>query len=75
MKQVQFRNKQLYRRQQCPYPDQFKFSVSVIKSTMLLNIKGIVKPKIKILSSFTHPQVVPNPYVFLLLNTKEDTLT
>jgi len=26
----------------------------------------------KILSSFTHPQVVPNLYVFVLLNTKED---
>jgi len=33
---------------------------------------GIVRPKIKILTSFTHPQVVPNLYEFLLLNTKED---
>ncbi len=29
------------------------------------NFKGIVHPKIKILSSFTHPQVVPNLYEFL----------
>ncbi len=29
------------------------------------NLKGIVHPKMKILSSFTHPQVVPNLYEFL----------
>ncbi len=28
-------------------------------------LKGIVHPKMKILSSFTHPQVVPNLYEFL----------
>jgi len=28
-------------------------------------LKGIVHPKMKILSSFTHPQVVPNPNEFL----------
>jgi len=28
-----------------------------------------------ILSSFTHPQVVPNIIVILLLNSKEDILT
>jgi len=28
-------------------------------------IKGIVHPKMKILSSFTHPQVVPNLHDFL----------
>ncbi len=28
-------------------------------------LKGIVHPKIKIMSSFTHPQVVPNLYEFL----------
>ncbi len=28
-------------------------------------IKGIVHPKMKILSSFTHPQVIPNLYAFL----------
>ncbi len=28
-------------------------------------LKGIVHPKLKILSSFTHPQVVPNLYEFL----------
>ncbi len=38
-------------------------------------VKGIVHPKMKILSSFTHPQVVPNLYEFLVLpNTKEDIL-
>ncbi len=29
------------------------------------SLKGIVHPKMKILSSFTHPQVVPNLYEFL----------
>jgi len=28
-------------------------------------LEGIVHPKMKILSSFTHPQVVPNLYVFI----------
>ncbi len=28
-------------------------------------VKGIVHPKIKILSSFTHPEVVPNLYEYL----------
>ncbi len=28
-------------------------------------LKGIVHPKMKILSSFTHPQVVPNLYEYL----------
>ncbi len=37
-------------------------------------VKGIVHPKMKILSSFTHPQVVPNLYEFVLPNTKEDIL-
>ncbi len=38
-------------------------------------VKGIVHPKIKILSSFTHPQVVLHLYeCFFLLNTKEDIL-
>ncbi len=31
----------------------------------LCDFKGIVHPKMKILSSFTHPQVVPNLYEFL----------
>ncbi len=31
----------------------------------LIFLKGKVHPKKKILSSFTHPQVVPNLYVFL----------
>ncbi len=31
----------------------------------IIVITGIVNPKMKILSSFTHPHVVPNPYVFL----------
>jgi len=30
--------------------------------------KGIVHPKMKILSLFTHPQVVPNLYTFLSSN-------
>jgi len=32
---------------------------------MLLGLKGTVHPKMRILSSFTHPQVVPNLYVFI----------
>jgi len=28
-------------------------------------VKGILHPKIKVLSSFTHPQVVPNLYLFI----------
>jgi len=31
----------------------------------VVGLKGIVHPKMKILSSFTHPQVVPNLYVFI----------
>ncbi len=33
--------------------------------TLISNFKGIVYPKMKILSSFTHPQVVPNLYEFI----------
>jgi len=29
------------------------------------NIKGLVYPKMKVLSVFTHPHVVPNLYVFI----------
>ncbi len=34
----------------------------------------MVQPKMKILSSFTHPQVVPNQYEFLLWNVREEIL-
>jgi len=37
----------------------------------LKKVKGILHPKMKMLSSFTHPQVVANLY---LLNTKEDIM-
>jgi len=30
-----------------------------------LNIKGLVHPKMKFLSVFTHPHVVPKLYVFI----------
>jgi len=33
--------------------------------TAIQVLKGIVLPKMKILSSFTHPQFVPNLYVFI----------
>jgi len=33
-------------------------------------IKGLVHPKMKILSAFTHPQVVPNLYVFICSQSK-----
>ncbi len=39
------------------------FKVSIIQSNYL--VKGIFYQKMKILSSFTHPQVVPNLYEFL----------
>ncbi len=39
----------------------------------IMLVKGIVHPKMKILS-FTHPQVVPNLYEFVLPSTKEDIL-
>ncbi len=32
------------------------------RASLFLRLKGIVHPKMKILSSFTHPQVVPNLY-------------
>jgi len=32
-------------------------------------IKGLVHPKMKILSVFTHPHVVPNLYVFIFLTS------
>ncbi len=35
------------------------------KNSSSQDLKGIVHPKMKILSSFTHPQVVPNLYEFL----------
>jgi len=31
----------------------------------ILFVKGLVHPKMKILSVFTHPHVVPNLYVFI----------
>jgi len=34
---------------------------------MILNIKGIAHPKMLIVSSFTHPHVVPTLYEFLSL--------
>jgi len=37
-------------------------------------LKGIVHFKMKILSSYTHPQFVSNLNLFLLLNIKEDIL-
>ncbi len=49
--------------------------MSLTKIMNYPRLKGIVHPKMKILSSFTHPQVVPNLYECLvLLNTKEDVL-
>ncbi len=31
----------------------------------VIRIKGIVHPKVKLMSSFTHPQEVPNLYEYL----------
>ncbi len=46
---------------------------TIIHSDCFEALKGIVHPKMKILSSFTLPQVVPNLHE-CLLNTKEDIL-
>ncbi len=39
-----------------------KLAGAVPFQKVLCTLKGIVHPKMKILSSFTHPQVVPNLY-------------
>jgi len=43
---------------------------------LTVHLKGIVHPKMTIVSSFIQPQFVPNQYsmFFLMLNTKEDIL-
>ncbi len=38
------------------------FNVSTHSKCQFTHLKGIVHPKMRILSSFTHPQVVPNLY-------------
>ncbi len=47
-----------------PFEESFVFSTNgaIYFTLPVLGIKGIVHPKMKILSSFTHPQVVPNLY-------------
>jgi len=37
----------------------------LVWSVKSIQLKGIVHPKLKILSSFTHPEVVPNLFVFI----------
>ncbi len=49
-------------------------SSAVLKLLSCSDLKGIVHPKMKILSSFTHPQVVPNLWMSLFCWTKEDIL-
>ncbi len=46
------------------FPQLFVYFIKAINSyiSLCIGIKGIVHPKMKILSSFTHPQVVPNLY-------------
>ncbi len=52
----------------------YLFNMLLLTLGVYLTLKGIVHPKMKILSSFTHP-VFPNLYEwFVLLNTKEDIL-
>jgi len=36
-----------------------------VYNSLKVMFKGLVHPKMKILSVFTHPHVVPNPYVFI----------
>jgi len=38
---------------------------NTVSEFIMIDFKGIVHPKMKILSLFTHPQVVPNLYVFI----------
>jgi len=37
-------------------------------SFIRLSFKGLVHPKMKILSVFTHPRVVPNLFIFSAIN-------
>ncbi len=37
-----------------------------------LNREGIVHPKMKIMSLFTHPCVVPNPYAVIFFFVKQN---
>ncbi len=41
------------------------YKTNTLWETVIYLFKGIVHPKILILSSFTHPQVVPNLYEYL----------
>lgn len=41
-------------------------AVSKSKHQRMLMIKGIFHPKTKILSLFTHPHVIPNPFYFVI---------
>ncbi len=43
---------------------------SIVPQCILFYFKRIVNPKMKILSSFTHPQVVPNLYEFFLFSSE-----
>jgi len=48
------------------YLIQSYYSYSTVQSEfIMIDFKGIVHPKMKILSLFTDPQVVPNLYVFI----------
>jgi len=43
----------------------FLMATSSMITLHVTKLKGIVHPKMKILSVFTHPHVVPNLYVFI----------
>jgi len=45
----------------------YKYSaiINKVNLTQKLGFKGLVHPKMKILSAFTHPHVDPNLYVFI----------
>jgi len=45
--------------------------VNLFKCFDIIILKGMVHPKMQILSSFTHSHVVPNPFIHLR-NTNED---
>ncbi len=52
----------------------FQYQEEKLHRMFLVHIKGYFKTKMKILSSFTHPYVITNSYLFFLWNIKGDIL-
>ncbi len=54
----------------CKAVIQFQKTLNIAHVVILAEFKGIVHPKIKILLSFTHPQVIPNLHECLCFEHK-----